>query len=293
MNFLMTYSSYADRRLIIRTNVLFVKTNRGTIVPTRDEHVYKAEGIVLRHADMGEADRLITLFTPFRGKVRGVAKGARKPTSKLAGHLEPFTCTSVLIARGRNLDLITQAQTVRSFIEVRENLRLVLYASYAVELVERSTEWESENKPLFNLLLRYLSYLGTAQRLETGLRAFELEALESLGYRPQLDKCVVCSRPLKPEMNGFSSTAGGVLCPLCRGREGDQHDIAPATLAGLRHLQEGGLETADRLQLAAAVRKQSEALLSVYICDRLEHDLYSANVLRALRQQIVVVTPSS
>lgn len=260
-------------------------------MPTRDEHVYKTEGIVLRHADMGEADRLITLFTPFRGKVRGVAKGARKPASKLAGHVEQFTLTSVLIARGRALDLITQAQTVRSFIEVRENLRLVLYASYAVELVERSTEWESENKPLFNLLLRYLSYLGTAQRLETGLRAFELEALDVLGYRPQLDKCVACGREIRAETNGFSSTAGGVLCPLCRGREGDHHDIYPATLAALRFLQESGVEAADRLQMAAVARKQAEALLSVYISDRLEHDINSANVLKALRQQIAIVAP--
>ena len=261
-------------------------------MPTRDEHVYKTEGIVLRHADSGEADRIITLFTPFRGKVRAVAKGARKPASKLAGHVEQFTCTSVLVARGRNLDLITQAQTVRSFIEVRENLRLVLYASYAVELVERSTEWESENKPLFNLLLRYLSYLATAQRLETGLRAFELEALEALGYRPQLDKCVACGRAMEKETKGFSSSAGGVLCPSCRGREGDQHDIYPSTLEALRFLQHGGLEAADRLQMAAVARKQAEALLAVYISDRLEHDIYSANVLRALRQQIAVVAPA-
>jgi DNA repair protein RecO (recombination protein O) len=258
-------------------------------VPTRDEHVYKTEGIVLRHADAGEADRMITLFTPFRGKVRAVAKGARKPTSKMAGHLEQFTHTSVVIARGRNLDLITQAQTVRSYIEVRESLNLVLYASYAVELVERSTEWESENRPLFAVLQRMLGHLGAARRFETALRAFELEALDALGYRPQLDKCVACGRALQAETNGFSSTAGGVLCPLCRGREGDQHDISPASLASLRRLQQGGLVAADRLQLDQEARNQTEALLSVYITDRLEHDLNSANVLRALRQQIATI----
>lgn len=258
-------------------------------MPTRAEHVYKTEGIVLRHANMGEADRLITLFTPFYGKVRAVAKGARKPTSKLAGHLEQFTHTSVVIARGRNLDIITQAQTVYPFIEVRENLRLVLYASYAVELVERSTEWESENRPLFSILERMLLYVVTSRRLDTTLRAFELEALAALGYRPQLDACVACGRALKAETNGFSSTAGGVLCPLCRGREGDQHDISPATLASLRHLQSGGLAASDRLETSPAVRIQSEALLAVYISDRLEYSLNSANVLRALRQQITAL----
>lgn len=258
-------------------------------MPTRDEHVYKTEGIVLRHADMGEADRLITLFTPFRGKVRAVAKGARKPTSKLTGHIEQFTLTSVVIARGRNLDMITQAQTVRSFIEVREDLRRVVYASYAVELVERSTEWESENRPLFIVLHNTIEHLGQAKRLDVALRAFDLDALSALGYRPQLDKCVSCNRPLQAEVNGFSSTAGGVLCPLCRGREGDQHDIAPDTLASLRRLQEGGLAAAERLHVAPEARRQAEALLAVYISDRLEHDLNSSNVLRALRKQIAAV----
>ncbi len=258
-------------------------------MPSRAEHVYKTEGIVLRHADMGEADRLITLFTPFRGKVRAVAKGARKPTSKLAGHLEQFTHTSVLIARGRNLDIITQAQTVHPFVEVRESLRGVLYASYAVELVERSTEWESENRALFDLLRRMLQHISVARHPDAALRGFELEALAALGYRPQLDSCVACGRAITAEDNGFSSTAGGVLCPLCRGREGDQHAIAPATLATLRRLQRGGLAAADRLDMTPTVRLQSEALLAVYISDRLEHSLNSANVLRSLRQQIAVV----
>lgn len=255
-------------------------------MPSRAEHVYKTEGIVLRHANMGEADRLITLFTPFRGKVRAVAKGARKPTNSLAGHLEQFTHTSVLIARGRNLDIITQAQTVYPFVEVRESLRLVIYASYAVELVERSTEWESENRALFDVLQRMLRHISTARRLDAALRAFELDALATLGYRPQLNTCVACGRPPAADNNGFSSTAGGLLCPLCRGREGDQHDISPATLASLSHLQAGGLAASDRLDMAPAVRIQSEALLAVYISDRLEYSLNSANVLRALRQQI-------
>jgi DNA repair protein RecO (recombination protein O) len=256
---------------------------------SRPEHVYKTEGIVLRHSDVGEADRLITLFTPYRGKVRASARGARKPTSHLAGHLEQFTHTSILVAAGRNLDIITQAQTVRSYIEIRENLRLVLYASYIVELVERSTEWEHESRALFNLLQRALTHLITAQRLEAILRAFELEALDVLGYRPQLDKCVACERPIAPGANNaFSSTAGGLLCPLCSGRETDVHDITPAALATLRRLQAGGLEASGSVSMSAETRLQTESILSNYITSRLEHDLNSATVLRALRRQIAI-----
>jgi len=257
---------------------------------TRDEHTYKTEGIVLRHGDAGEADRLITLFTPYRGKVRAVAKGARRPGSKLAGHLEQFTRSSVLVARGRNLDIITQAQTVRSFIEIRESLRLMLYASYVVELVDSSTEFDSENRPLFELLEHMLVHLITARRLDASLRAYELAALDLLGYRPRLDKCVSCSRPLQPNVvNAFSAGAGGVLCPLCRGREPDQRDIAPATLATLLRLQEQGLAAAESTTMSPDVRYESEAILGEYIAYRLESDLKSPAVLRALRKQMTLL----
>lgn len=256
----------------------------------RDERISKSEGIVLRHADVGEADRLITLFTPYRGKLRLVAKGARRPGSKLAGHLEPFTHTSVLIARGRNLDLITQAQTVRSFIEIRESLRRFVYASYAVELVDRGVEWDSEHRNLFDLLHSMLSQLSAAQRADSLLKAFELAALDVLGYRPRLNACVSCGRTLKPEGNGFSAEAGGVLCPLCRGREGDQRDITPATLATLRRLQSSGLQAADRVVMTTSVRIEAEAILAEYMRRRLEFDLNSAHVLHVLRQQMAALT---
>ena len=255
---------------------------------TERGRTYKTEGVVLRHADIGEADRLITLYPPYRGMVRAVAKGARTPSSKLAGNLEQFTHTTVLIARGRNLDLITQAQSLRSFIEVRESLRLVLYASYAVELVDRFTELEHENRPLYDLLYAMLVHLTTARRLDTALRAYELWALDLLGYRPRLDACVSCGRALTAVTNGFSSAAGGVLCPLCRHREKDQRDIAAGTLEVLRALQAGGLPVAERIRLTPEVRDQAEGILGEYMSYRLEHDLNSAAVLHALRRQALL-----
>jgi DNA repair protein RecO (recombination protein O) len=268
-----------------------VESGTGHLDRERAERVYKTEGIVLRHGDMGEADRLITLFTPYRGKLRAVAKGARRPTSKLAGHLEQFTHTNVLIARGRSLDLITQAQSLHSFIAIRENLRLVLYASYAVELVDRSTEWDSENRQLFNLLYAMLVHLEITQHPDTALRAFELAALDILGYKPRLDKCVVCNRPLDSVINGFSAAAGGVLCPLCRARETDARDITPASLAMLRRLQDGGLAAAASLHMSPDTRLEIESVLAEYLHYRLEFDLNSAHVLRSLRRQIALFNP--
>ena len=92
------------------------------------ERLYRSEAIVLRRQDFGEADRLLTLFTPALGKIRVVAKGARKPQSRKAGHIESFMRTKMLFARGRNLDLVTQAELVEPYRALREDLPLRLRA---------------------------------------------------------------------------------------------------------------------------------------------------------------------
>src|SRR5438045_4093476 len=106
--------------------------------------VYRCEAVVLRQRRLGEADRILTLYTPQLGKVEAVAKGVRKQTSRKAGHLEPLTLSSLLIASGRNLDIITQAETVESFLPLREDLTRLSRGMYVAELVDRFSESRSE-----------------------------------------------------------------------------------------------------------------------------------------------------
>src|SRR5512136_3333508 len=113
-------------------------------MPSR-ERVSRAEAIVLRHMDWGEADRLLWLFTRETGKIRAVAKGVRKPRSRKSGHLEPFTRVNLLLAQGRDLPIITQAEMIESHLPLRENLRRMGYAAYIVELLDRFTYEEGEN----------------------------------------------------------------------------------------------------------------------------------------------------
>src|SRR5579875_2374665 len=113
----------------------------------------RTEGVVLRRHDLGEVDRIVTLYTAHHGKLRAVAKGIRRPTSKLGGHLELFTHSQILLARGRNLDVITQVDTLDPFIGLRENLWRASQAYCAAELIDRLTEDHAENQPLFRLLI--------------------------------------------------------------------------------------------------------------------------------------------
>src|SRR5438128_8951920 len=117
------------------------------------QRLYRTPAIVLKRMDLGEADRIVTLYTRELGKLRAVAKGVRRTTSRSAGHLEPFTVTDVLCAVGRELDVISQAETLETFRTLRENLELTTHAYYLAEVVDMLTEDRMENQAVFELLI--------------------------------------------------------------------------------------------------------------------------------------------
>src|SRR5512135_955252 len=120
---------------------------------------FRVEAVVLRHANWGEADRMLGLYTREQGKLRAVAKGARKIKSRKAGHLEPFTRVALMLARGRDMWIVTQAETVDAYQPLREDLLLPSYAAYVIELLDRCTYEEGENRALFTLVADTLDRL--------------------------------------------------------------------------------------------------------------------------------------
>ena len=114
--------------------------------------VYKTEAIVLKRRAQGEADSIFTLYTPNLGKIRVVARGVRKPKSKLGGHLEPLTRSALVLAKGQNLDIITQVQTIEPFLPLRDDLWRTGCALYAAELVDQFCAEQSENYHIYKSL---------------------------------------------------------------------------------------------------------------------------------------------
>src|SRR5512137_672873 len=141
----------------------------------RTERSFRVTAIVLRHADWGEADRLLTLFTRETGKLRAVAKGARKARSRKAGHLEPFTHVRLQLAKGRDLSIVTQAETVDAYIPLRDDLIKTGYAAYAVELLDRFTyEDETESSIPFRLLTETLGRISQERDAWLAIRYYEM-----------------------------------------------------------------------------------------------------------------------
>ena len=137
-------------------------------------HVYSTEAITLRRTDFGEADRILTLFTPTYGKVRAIAKGARRTTSRLAGHLEPFTRTQLLLASGRDLDIVTQAEGRERLDALRDDVWHATAAWYLAELVDRFLEDADPHPRLYGLFVKTLRQLneerGHARETRAGWR---------------------------------------------------------------------------------------------------------------------------
>ena len=171
-------------------------------MPSRERSI-RVEAVVLRHSDWGEADRLVGLFTRQLGKIRAIAKGVRKMRSRKAGHLEPFTRTSLLLARGRDMFIITQAETIQAHTPLREDLLLVGYTSYVIELLDRFTYEEGENRALYRLLVDTLGRLSTEPDPILAVRYYEIRLLDLLGFRPQLFTCAHCGKEIIVEDQYF------------------------------------------------------------------------------------------
>jgi DNA repair protein RecO (recombination protein O) len=253
--------------------------------------IYKTTAIVLRQRRLGEADKIITLFTPNLGKVDAVAKGVRRTRSKVAGHVEPLTYTSFMLARGRELDIITQAQSIEAFSELREDLERTSRALYIAELVDRFIPERQENFHVFSLLLETLRRLATEERLDITLRFFEMRLLGYLGYQPQMKECVVCGAPLTPVTNGWSAEAGGVLCPECARTAPMSRPLTVNALKVMRLLQRGDFAAVAKVHTAPPLEAELERHLREYILYVLERDVRSVRFLETLRRITRQSTP--
>ena len=252
---------------------------------------YQTEAIIIKKTRLREADRILTLYTPQLGKIQAVARGVRRPRSKMAGHLELLTHSLVSFARGRNLDTIIGSQTINSFLPLKSDLQLSAYALYATELVNQFTVDQIKNPPLFQLLLETMHNLCQKGNNERVLHYFELHLLNEVGYRPQLQHCVSCRSPLKPTTNSFCSSAGGVLCPNCIQNQRPTYPLSVNALKSLRFIQSNDYKNASRLKLNPALSHEIEEIIRHYLKYLMEREVKSAAWMDTLRKQIKDTTP--
>ena len=201
--------------------------------------LYREHGVVLRTIKLGEADRIVTFLTAGRGKVRAVAKGVRKTKSRFGSRLEPMVHVSLLMYEGRELDIVTQAETVEYFKVVREDLDRLTKAQSLLEAADQVAQEGHANARLYQMLLGGLRALA-AHDSPMLVPAFFLKLLAAEGFHPVLDRCVSCGRD--DGLVAFDQVEGGVLCAPCAG--GGSVRVSGEALALVRAVLGGDLGTA-------------------------------------------------
>lgn len=257
---------------------------------------FQTQGIILKQTKLGEFDKIVTIYSQEYGKLRAVAKGACRPKSKLGGNVEPLTHSLLFLARGRNLDIVTQSQAINGFLALKSDLGCMACGLYLLELVDCFTAEGGENRPLFDLLLDTLHRLSDPGGRDTILRYFELHLLHHLGYRPQLRRCVGCDSRLQEVVNFFNPGKGGLLCPRCNAEElhpDEQTGAIPLKLSlplsvealkVLRLWQRCDQATARRVRLHPELSRELERVLHEYITYILQRELKSLLWLKELQR---------
>jgi DNA repair protein RecO (recombination protein O) len=253
--------------------------------PTRTaDRLYRCEAIVLARMDFGEADRILTLYSRQHGKLRVIAKGARRPLSRLGPHLEYFSRSQLMLARGRELDVVTGAETEDAHLPIRNDLDAFGHASHMVEILARLTEDRQENHAVFDLLARSLRLLADGIDPFHVTRHYELALLILLGFRPEQYHCIECRAALAPAPHQFAVDMGGFFCEQCQKRGVGARVVSVEAQKYLRALDRGGLSATVRLRIEQPLREELEGLLGAYLRHIAERDLGSLRVLRELHE---------
>lgn len=244
----------------------------------------KTEAIVLRQQEFGEADRLLTLVTPMLGKLRVLAKGVRRATSRKAGHVELFVRSEMLLSKGRDMHLVTQADTIAAHRPVRENLERSSYATYFAELLDRFTPEEEAGPALYQLFSSALGWLSESAQPELTARFFETQLLGLAGYQPELRRCVVRGCTITARAQYFDPLAGGVACPPCGSGRAGALAISLGALKVLRLMESCPHSRLMELRVSPGVARELELLLLRYITVALERSLKSVDFLNHVRR---------
>ena len=260
---------------------------------TREYRTYRAEGVVLRRRNIGEADSIFTVFTEQEGKFDAVARGIRKAKSRMRGHLEPLTITRFLVAKGRSLDVFTQAETVRALPHIREDFDRWMLATYCAELVDRFTGERADHRDLYWLFRTVIEGLEDGAPLAQARCYFEFHLLRDAGFDVQVGQCAVCGEALAPEPALFSPSAGGLVCRVCRPEAGAGKLCSLRAIKVLRHCGRTGFGDFCGLAFDAELAAEMESLLGDAVRYHMEREALTTRVAHEISRLDRPATPGA
>lgn len=237
----------------------------------------KADAVVIRSIDFSDSSEIITFYTREYGKVTVLAKGVRRKSSRITGHVDLFSRGEIVFttgSHGRRLDILTEADAREKYSKIRKNIDRFYAACHAAEIVNMLTAPEDPDSEIFDELVALLRALNTTDEPALPLFAFEVRLLVHAGFMPQLSACVSCGRAIKGKSAMFSVQRGGVLCEKCSPTEYSPLEKVPAgVLSLLDRLAKGTMTKFERVKLSPQARRQTREFLSNYESGILSREL--------------------
>ncbi len=245
------------------------------------KHSIKTQGIVLKGTNFGEADRILTIFTESLGKIKVMAKGLKKIKSHLAGSLEPFILSNLLLHEGKTFYTISGASIVESFNNIHSDLNKVARAFFFGELIDHFVEERQVSPEIFHL---FRDSLDETERDIAGplIQAFELKIIEASGFKPELYDCVHCKEKITPVDNYWDGDEGGVICRSCNDKYHHGRAVSDQVIKLFRFIQNNNSREIARLAIAPEIEAEADRILDVFLRTILERELKSQSFLKSI-----------
>ena len=241
-----------------------------------------ALAVVLSSIDYGESDKIVTFYTLEFGKIKGIAKGAKRSKKRFVNNLEPFSYIKLLFFQkpGRDLVMLEQADIIGRFDSLLTDIDRLAFGSYCLELLNEMTPEGQINQKAFELLLKFLVMLDQGANIRTLVVFFEMRLLSILGYHPHLDMCVVCKNtPTNNKRIFFSSARSGILCFNCRGQEKSLILASPGAIKFLMLAAKTDVDKADRIAMPDWAAEECKKVMDDFLRYQLGKELKSKRFL--------------
>jgi len=190
---------------------------------------FVTDAINLKSYNLSEADKIIVMYSRDKGLIKGVAKGIKKPKSKLGARMELLVANKLMLYKGKSIDRIGQAEALNTFSKTRQNMDKIFYSMYISEIVNNfGVEEDPCSEEIFDALYKALNAISNAEdkvQIITSVLKFQLKMMQISGFGIEFDNCLVCGKPIKDENMAFSAVKGGVICKCCANSVGMQVGI--------------------------------------------------------------------
>lgn len=262
---------------------------------------YKTQAIVLKSISWPRNARMFVLYTKRFGKIKGVAAGIEKIKSKVAGHLQPFCVTEVMIAKGRNIDRLAQARFVYGHSGITNDFPLFLKGSYVLEVLDALTKEGISDEAIWENLLAVLQEIDNGQwngafngngdllRYDLMTRVFSLQLLTRMGYRPELYNCIYCREFLKPDRLFFSVIQGGVVCAKCKSQNLQCSEISVDLIKYFREVVNQPFNEVSKLLLSHESAGQAIDIIDQLVTMQTQKPLKTQHFIRTIQEEGILV----